>query len=364
MRYRIFFTLLFALLAALPVAVFAQQAADDLAGTRWLLVSIAGEEVLEAARVTLDFGAASSAGGSSGCNFYGGSYTLGVNGAIAFTDLVSTMMACLDSRVMEQESAYLTALQAATAYAIVDGQLVITYGSGDTLVFDPAPALPGTQWQLAAFGAEPVVAGSEISLEFDAAGNAMGVGGCNPYGGAYTIDGDTLSFAEIVRTEMACLDESLMQQEDAYLTALAAATGYHIEDDLLTIRYGANGETLIFQRVIAVAGTAWQLESIDETPVSSAITLQFDAANGVSGSGGCNQYSSSYTLTGTAIRFEVVVSTRMACAEALMQQEGAYFAALEAAERIDLRGERLTIATSDGQTLTFVPAGTVRSGSN
>jgi len=57
------------------------------------------------------------------------------DGSLSFGAVVSSRMAC--EGLMEQESAYFAALQSATDYTIVDGQLIVTYGSGEQLVFAP-----------------------------------------------------------------------------------------------------------------------------------------------------------------------------------------------------------------------------------
>jgi heat shock protein HslJ len=86
-----------------------------LAGTNWSLRSIGGTDVSAGVSVTLDL-SADQASGTSGCNQYGGSYTLDGN-AIAFGPMAVTEMACPDPQ-MAVEAAYLAALTAASTWAI------------------------------------------------------------------------------------------------------------------------------------------------------------------------------------------------------------------------------------------------------
>ena len=64
-----------------------------------------------------------NAAGNASCNQYGGSYDLD-GSSITFGPLFSTEMFCGDPGVMDQEAAYLTALESVDGWAI-DGE---TYG--------------------------------------------------------------------------------------------------------------------------------------------------------------------------------------------------------------------------------------------
>jgi heat shock protein HslJ len=114
----------------------------------------------------------------------------------------------------------------------------------------------------------------------------------------------------------------------------------------------------------ALAGTQWVLESYGaagaETPVvgEDAVTIQFDNAGQVSGSGGCNSYSGSYLVDGNTLTLTEIVSTLMACVDtALMDQEIEYFDALQTVSEFQIEGDRLTLTYDDGQgALHFVRA--------
>ncbi|NWG15022.1 MAG: META domain-containing protein [Chloroflexi bacterium] len=334
---------------SLIVFAAAAQDIDDLAGTSWQLVSGGG------ATITLEFGEDGRAGGSSGCNTYGANYTADA-GSISFSAAVSTLMACAED-AMAQERDYLAALEAATAYKRDGDRLTITYGDGQQLVFARRAALAGTQWQLQSFDGAPVVEGTTITLEFGGDDQIAGDSGCNRYGAAYTLDGDTISFGAIFSTRRACIIEGSAEQEQAYFAALQTATAYILDGDRLTVVYG-DGAELVFARVLALAGTSWQLESLAGAAVSDGlITLEFGRDGRVSGSGGCNRYNGGYAVEGDAITFGQVAATLMACADGgTMEQEAAYFAALASATMFELTAEWLTITYGEGQQLVFVPS--------
>lgn len=106
----------------------------DLEGTSWNLVEIAGQPVVAGSNPTLSF-EQGQAGGNGSCNSFGGSYEAG-NGKLTFGPLMSTLMYCENS--MEQETAYLAALQEAAGYEIKDGTLLILNANGQVvLIFEP-----------------------------------------------------------------------------------------------------------------------------------------------------------------------------------------------------------------------------------
>lgn len=126
---------LFALALVLGLAACSGAGPNtDLNGTSWALVEISGQPVVADSSPTLSF-EEEQAGGSGSCNSFGGEYTLD-NGKLTFGPLVSTMMYCEDT--MEQETAYLAALQSAAAYQMEDGRLLILDADGVVvLAFEP-----------------------------------------------------------------------------------------------------------------------------------------------------------------------------------------------------------------------------------
>lgn len=91
--------------------------------------------------------------------------------------------------------------------------------------------------------------------------------------------------------------------------------------------------------------TKWRVTSIGGKPVTGPrpITLAIAADLRATGNGGCNSYVSEATLLATKLVFGPAAATRMACDEAIMAQETAYFAALAAVGgfELDTKGLRL-----------------------
>lgn len=129
------------LLAVLALALLAACAGADqstppvleLEGTRWVLDTLNGSPPAEGSEITLQFEDGNAAG-SAGCNSYGGSYTAD-GGQLSIPEIVRTEMACLEPEgIMEQEDAYLAALQSAAAYRLLDERLQIENAAGEAVL--------------------------------------------------------------------------------------------------------------------------------------------------------------------------------------------------------------------------------------
>jgi heat shock protein HslJ len=105
---------------------------------------------------------------------------------------------------------------------------------------DLQPPLEDTSWILESMGQpgnlHPVLDGTEVTLALSDDSDATGTAGCNGYGGSYTSDRDgTLSFKDLFHTEMYCMQPGVMDQEQEFLDALAAAENYEIVEGTLRI---------------------------------------------------------------------------------------------------------------------------------
>ncbi|HTE13617.1 MAG TPA: META domain-containing protein, partial [Burkholderiales bacterium] len=92
-------------------------------------------------------------------------------------------------------------------------------------------------------------------------------------------------------------------------------------------------------------GTAWRLEDLAGTGVLDRIEapLEFVAPGKVAGHGSCNRFFGSVEITGASLAFGALGSTRMACAEAIGNQEVNYLQALARAERYVVQGATLFV---------------------
>ena len=107
-------------------------------------------------------------------------------------------------------------------------------------------------------------------------------------------------------------------------------------------------------------GTSWVLSSLNgQLPLAgTTVTLVFGTDGTVSGSDGCNRFSTTYTTTGATIRIRpTAATTMMACPQAVAQQATAYMQALVLADTYEVRSSMLTLFDGGKVVATFVSAG-------
>jgi heat shock protein HslJ len=86
-----------------------------------------------------------------------------------------------------------------------------------------------------------------------------------------------------------------------------------------------------------LVNSEWLLKDLAGSEVIDAVqaTLALQETGKVSGNGSCNRFFGSAKIDGNAIKFGPLGATRMACPEAVMNQETKYLSALQAADRFE-----------------------------
>ncbi len=216
--------------------------------------------------------------------------------------------------------------------------------------------LEGTSWTLDWLDGQAVVPGGDgkATLIFGE-GRAHGNATCNIFSGTYERDGDTLSFGMLMSTLMAC---DGLAQETASLAALESVAVYRVQDGKLYLANAVGEDVLALSPMqhAPLVGTTWQLGSLNSgTGVVSVlqgteITATFDGEQ-VTGSAGCNRYSSSATVDGNQLSIGLAGSTRMFCSqrEGTMEQEAAYLEALSTAISLRIEGNALSLLNAQGE---------------
>ena len=105
-------------------------------------------------------------------------------------------------------------------------------------------ALAGTSWKLTQIGVTPVGPAVGATLVFGNDGKVSGSGGCNSFGGGYTVSGSTITFSELASTLMAC-EGPRMDVEGQYLGALQGTGTFSLGGGTLVIT-GAKDVRLTF----------------------------------------------------------------------------------------------------------------------
>jgi heat shock protein HslJ len=193
--------------------------------------------------VTATFDAAEGrVNGNATCNRYFASYRADGN-VIEIDQAGSTMMACVNPQLAEQERAFLAAISAVESYETEGQTLRISYNGGQVLTFAvlTPTALEGTEWVVTGYnngkaGVVSVVSGTELTASF-ADARVAGSAGCNDYRAGYEIEGENLRIGPAGSTKKMCSGpEGIMEQEAQFLAALSSAAFYSIDGDSLELR--------------------------------------------------------------------------------------------------------------------------------
>lgn len=104
--------------------------------------------------------------------------------------------------------------------------------------------------------------------------------------------------------------------------------------------------------VLDVEWTLTQLEG-ESVPADPAITATFAASGSLTGSGGCNDYSATWSSDGTVLTVSGLLATFAACSPDIDARESSYFKLIGDAASWSLEGSAITVTTTSGATLVF-----------
>ena len=233
---------------------------------------------------------------------------------------------------------------------------------------DRAEELNG-KWSLNALklDGEKIDLGKKNKVWIDFKSNRVsGNGGCNSYGGTFTLDDDRLTITELAWTEMACLDQAVMKLENQYLQAIGQVKKFNVNDKELILTDADGKIEIVFvpfqePKGLPLAGTQWTLQHFEEvdgdgdaasasaTKVldSAPITLKIEGGR-ANGNGGVNMYGSAVQTDDATISFNSPVSTKRAGPPEAMQQESLYLATLVKMTKYSIKGKQLTLSNEDG----------------
>ncbi|MDR2466592.1 MAG: META domain-containing protein [Prevotellaceae bacterium] len=389
-----------AALCFLALATACANGKSDLYG-EWTLVSVksAAGETLTAdkpertPKIKLEKDGKVS--GFGGCNHYTGTFSTDNKKSLKFNPLAATKKMCLDANV---EDAFFAAVAAIDGYKIADGKLILKKGGTETIVFKSSSEAactkseatcakgkycPYGEWTLVSVKS---AAGETLkadtpektpTVKFEKDGKVSGFGGCNRYTGTFTTDVKaSLKFASpLAATKKMCLGATI---EDAYFAAIATVDGYKIDGDKLILTKGGQ-EVAVFNPSAAAACTdnaaacthsqscihgEWTLVSVKsaagETLTPDAPektpTVKLEADGKVSGFGGCNRYTGTFTTDDKAsLKFSSpLAATRKMCPGANI--EGAFFAAVAASDSYKIADGRLILKKGSEEVAALKPS--------
>jgi len=189
-------------------------------------------------------------------------------------------------------------------------------------------------------------------------GAASGNASCNQYFGPYEIDGSSITFGQLASTQMFCGEPGVMDQEAAYLAALASVDTWSIDGEALTL---SSGDTALLRyEAISqdLAGSSWDLIAYNNgtggfqsTVIDVPVTAFFEEDGTLSGAGGCNSYTGSWETDEGSIEIGPLASTAMACEPDLMDQEARYLVVLQEADTYRVDATTLEMFDAEGTRL-------------
>ncbi|NKQ37184.1 MAG: META domain-containing protein [Chloroflexi bacterium] len=242
-----------------PLLIYAETELPSLTGTTWLATGYNNGEggvvsLIMDTKITAVFHEDGSLSGTAGCNTYNTSYTVDGDN-ISIPDLIATTMMACSEPVMEQEQDYLAALPQAATYAIQGDKLELRDANGSLLAnYAAGPNnLAGTSWDVISYnnGNQAVVSviiGSKITANFGEDGVLSGNAGCNDYTASYEINGDALTIGPAAATRKLCAEpEGIMEQEAQYLAALETIATFTTDGEQLRTRTAEGSMAVNFQ---------------------------------------------------------------------------------------------------------------------
>lgn len=190
--------------------------------------------------------------------------------------------------------------------------------------------------------------------------------GCNVLNG--NVDTSALpavTFEPGPMTMRACADPAVDAQEQALVTGLPLVTDVEVDGDTTILLDEAGDVLFTFVPGLAgLEGTDWTAtgvntgDALESSALTEALTLGFDTEGTVSGNGGCNSFSGSYTTEGDTIEIGELASTLIGCEPDVATLEQQYLAALGASSTFELVGTTLTLRDDQAAmqvTLTLAP---------
>jgi heat shock protein HslJ len=220
----------------------AATGAPGLEGVPWMLTS-GGEHAPSATF------ADGTVAGSSGCNRYTATYTLDGD-RLKIGPAITTKMAC-GPPADTIERGYLAALERVATWRVDDGELVLADTQGKELLRFREASIVGA-WIATMFlqahrdAVSSPLEGTEVTATFGEDGKLTGSAGCNTYEASYTTDRSKIKISDVTATDKAC-DAPIMEQEQAYLSALPLAVSYTIEGTQLSLLTAAGTYVAAYQ---------------------------------------------------------------------------------------------------------------------
>ncbi len=353
----------------------------------WVLESLNGQPVIENSFVMMSV-KEERLEGFDGCNRYGGrsadgALVVDANGKFSAPPIGGTDIGCNEPEgVLDQAKAYISTLMRMDRLRVSGDRLeALDRWGAARLVFVRQVPLPGNPIDLRGTGWRLLRQGDAraATMSFLDERVVTGVTACRPYLATYLGTGGNVRFPSksMLTSTHSCPDDARLM-EGEFTDFLTWAREYAVSDReglrLLRMR-SSRGKTLTFEplspAVQDIANAEWILVSFVELRDEGSgtwnarttravqgidVTISFDE-DGISGSSGCNSYSSQATAEDGVITIDVqsYSHTEKLCEEreGLMEQGERFLDLLPRLERYGINGNGMFLHTDDDVFLLF-----------
>lgn len=220
--------------------------------------------------------------------------------------------------------------------------------------------LTDTDWTLETINGAAALDDAAATMHLADNDELSGSASCNRYVGTWeTSDDDALTLTPGPMTLMAC-DQPVMDQETAFMAAMTNTASFSVDDDVLTLRNDGGDDLATLQGLepAELFNTDWEVvyynngaQAVVSVLDGTSMTAVFGDDDSLSGNAGCNTYGAGFEVDGESMTIEQPISTRIACAQPIMDQEFAYLQALTQAATFELGEDTLTLHAADGALL-------------
>lgn len=225
---------------------------SGLAGIQWTLTHANGDEVTSALAYFEIEPGTKRFSGSTGCNRMFGTVNF-TERKLSFSAIGMTRKMCKLAAGSVPEAEFVKALEKAARYSVNGNDLRVFDRRGRTVlkfkrlvkqppVVDPGPLvrLEDKKWVLESIKNRKTFAPIKgVFITFDAAKKTVGGnGGCNVFGGEYTVSGSKLAIREVVSTMRACVEDGSMNIEQEFFDVLRKANRFEVTDGRLFLYRG------------------------------------------------------------------------------------------------------------------------------
>jgi heat shock protein HslJ len=217
-------------------------------GQVWAWQATTGENFMQidpSAAYTIEFRDDGGYFVQADCNSARGSYSMdGMD--LTMRPGPMTLAACPEG---SHSAMYLDMLSMVTSFERSEGLLTLKLSDGGTMDFIPLPtsaSLGGSEtlagdWRVSGYnngrgGVTTLVAGTDITVAFNADGAVSGSAGCNNFTGSYEVERAGVAIGPLAATMKMCAAEGVMEQESQFLAAMQNSTRWEIRGDRLELR--------------------------------------------------------------------------------------------------------------------------------